>query len=142
MAYQVNDPFEVVGNKDEAYICRGPFLSFFGKDMVKPPLPFHGSKWVFHNGLPAAVEFFFLFHVFSVLLVEWRKDIPGKEPSIFCPGAQVSHGAPLTGLCFVLFELTLVGLALMVCIKVAVGLQGVSLWAGILVLLLVVNEIL
>ena len=41
--------FETLDYKDKAFICRGSFLSIFGKDVIKAPWPLYSSKGMLYN---------------------------------------------------------------------------------------------
>ena len=79
--------FQVVSNKHEPYICRGPFNSFFGQDMVKSPLPFYSPVRMFHDDLSSFIGLWISFYVLLVLLNIRSVFTPFNQSSFWIPGA-------------------------------------------------------
>ena len=53
---QFQDPFEVIGDKDEPHVGRCPGPGLFGHYMIEPPLSFYGPERMFDDGLPSFIK--------------------------------------------------------------------------------------
>ena len=134
--YQVKDPFEVVGDKDEPYIGRCPCLGPFGHQVIETPLPLYGTEGMLHDGLSSFVEFLVPRHPFGILLDIFLELASLDNLSVlFCGGTELTHRTALAGRRFILFEIIVAPF-----VTATVALQDMPLGASVGIVAFVVRE--
>ena len=119
-AENIDNPAQVVSNKDKPYIGWGSFYRFLGHDIGIPPLPLDNSIWVFHDGLPSKVKF--LVNIKSEFVSMYQVCVfrAFKYPPVFIPGALLDKRAFPAFICFVMFYF-IVGLWAVFVVLVSIG---------------------